>query len=74
MKKKTLGEPYSTKKWNWESEIESLLFFIDSDEERKKNYAKKKLIELGIKLDKWNESNDIPNGYLKAPNQIDAFC
>jgi hypothetical protein len=74
MRKKNLGEAYHTKKWNWESEIECLVLFIETGEEDKKNYAKKKLIELGIKLDRWNQSNDIPNGYLKAPDQIDAFC
>ena len=52
-------------KMTWKSVIHSCIMDIEMGDEKSRAYAKRELMKLADKLDKWNEENDIPNGYLK---------
>lgn len=52
-------------KMTWKGVMHSYIMFIEMGDEKNRAYAKRELMKLADKLDKWNEENDIPNGYLK---------
>tara|TARA_R100000655_G_scaffold109888_1_gene166148 strand:- start:3474 stop:3671 length:198 start_codon:yes stop_codon:yes gene_type:complete len=52
-------------KVTWRGIMQSYLLFLEMGDDSNKAYAKKELLKLADKLDKYNEENDIPHGYLK---------
>ena len=52
-------------KMTWIGQMRSYIMFMEMGDDSNREFAKKELMKLAEKLDKWNEENDIPHGYLK---------
>jgi hypothetical protein len=52
-------------KMTWTGVMKSYILFMEMGDDSNRKYAKDELMKLAAKLDKWNEENDIPHGYLK---------
>ena len=52
-------------KMTWIGQMRSYIMFLEMGDDSNREFAKKELMKLAEKLDKWNEENDIPHGYLK---------
>ena len=52
-------------KMTWVGVMRSYIMFMEMGDESNRQFAKDELMKLAEKLDKYNEENDIPHGYLK---------
>ena len=52
-------------KMTWIGQMRSYIMFMEMGDDSNREFAKKELMKLAEKLDKWNEENNVPNGYLK---------
>jgi len=52
-------------KMTWIGVMKSYIMFMEMGDDSNRKYAKDELMKLAAKLDKYNEENDIPFGYLK---------
>ena len=55
-------------KMTWIGQMKSYIMFMEMGDDSNRKFAKDELMKLATKLDKYNEANDIPFGYLKPSN------
>ena len=55
-------------KMTWIGVMRSYIMFMEMGDDSNRKFAKDELMKLAAKLDKYNEENDIPFGYLKPSN------
>ncbi len=55
-------------KMTWIGQMRSYIVFMEMGDDSNRKFAKDELMTLAEKLDKFNEENDIPFGYLKPTN------
>ena len=55
-------------KMTWIGQMKSYIMFMEMGDDSNRKFAKDELMKLATKLDKYNEENDIPFGYLKPHN------
>ena len=55
--------------WNWKAHMKSLILFMEMGNNDNRKFAKEELMKIAEKLDKWNEENPIPHGYLNVPEK-----
>ena len=49
----------------WKGQMESYIMFMEMGNDSNREFAKTELRKLAGKLDKYNEENNIPSGYLQ---------
>ena len=54
-------------KMTWIGQMKSYIMFMEMGDDSNRKFAKDELMKLATKLDKWNEENPIPHGYLNVP-------
>tara|TARA_R100000789_G_scaffold46300_1_gene47020 strand:+ start:114 stop:359 length:246 start_codon:yes stop_codon:yes gene_type:complete len=59
-------------KVTWRGMMQSYLLFLEMGDDNNRAYATRELMKLADKLDKYNEENDIPYGYLKPKEEEKA--
>ena len=65
-----MGKTHTIKfEWNWKAHMKSLILFMEMGNDDNRKYAKDELMRIANRLDKYNEENPVPSGYLNVPEQ-----